>query len=103
MTKWRWASCAGHDEQGRIVGLNIADHQFENPEVYNENAIWNAGSLLRLGAATLEFDEQAPLLPWAIRDDAGRVDLRFEPEGRKVVNYHFGLVKIDYFPGIWTL
>lgn len=97
VTKWRWASCAGHDEKGRILGLNIADHQFENPSVYNENALWAAGELERLGAATLEFDEKAPLDPWTIRDADGQVDLRFMSEGRKRVNYQFGVIKIDYF------
>ncbi len=95
-TKWRWATFAGYDERGRVVGLNICDHITKEPEHWNENCIWAGGELSLLGPARFEFDTADTLKPWRITESGGQVEIDFYPEGRKTEKRNFLVASIDY-------
>lgn len=96
-TYWRWGTFAAYDKAGRVVAVNLSDQDTTDHHRYNENCIWLGDSLSLLGQVFLEFDERNPGKPWTIHDDAGRVELEFFPEGRKVEKLNLLLVGVDYF------
>lgn len=86
-TAWRWAS--GHGED---IGFNLQQGYFGS----QENALWLDGQLIPLGAARFEFDAAAPLQPWRVQTDDGRLDLVFSPEGLRREDRNLGLAASHY-------
>ena len=96
-TKWRWATFTNRDDKGRIIGVNLADHMFQDQERNNENCIWIDDKLVLLGCVNFDFDPHNPNNPWKIWDNAGYVELEFFPDGRKQEKHNFLLVGMDYY------
>ena len=97
-TSWRWATFAGRDARGRIIGLNIGDHDYVNDqESLNENAAWVGENLSLLGAAGFELSKSDHTQPWRIWERNGRAELTFHPEHTNVENHNMGLVRMNYF------
>ena len=94
-TTWLWGTFALHAVAG-IAGANFADR----PELAGqdeESCLWTPGTCEPL--ADIEFQRQAggASAPWHIFSRDGRLDVTFEPEGRKQVRHQLGVFAIDYF------
>ncbi|MCL4233168.1 MAG: DUF2804 family protein, partial [Deltaproteobacteria bacterium] len=78
---WSWASGAGFDPDGRIVGFNLTHNCVTDDEENNENAIWIGDRLCVLGAARFSFEERDLRKPWKIATTDGRCEVEFFPAG----------------------
>ncbi|MDP8254958.1 MAG: DUF2804 domain-containing protein [Candidatus Alcyoniella australis] len=95
-TAWHWATFAGRDPAGRLIGANLVQNMIEDDERYNENALWVEDCLSLWGAARFEFDPEDVMSPWTIRTTDELCDLRFEPQGERAGKINLGLLKSDY-------
>lgn len=93
---WKWASCAGFDQQGRVVGLNLTQNVIPDGEDNNENGLWIGKELSMFGAARFEFDESDLMKPWQIRTEDGRCRLEFFPQGERAGKINVGMIASDY-------
>lgn len=94
-TSWLWGTFALPAERGP-VGANFADRP-SVPGAEEESCLWVPGGcepLTDVGFAPASTD---PLAPWTIASRDGRLDVTFEPEGRKSVKHQLGVFAIDYF------
>lgn len=80
-TWWKWATFAGFDAGGRIIGLNLTENVARQPERWTENAAWIDGRCHRLSRVNYEFDRRAIRDPWRIATRGGEVNLEFRPQG----------------------
>lgn len=80
-TFWNWACLAGQDDQGRMLGLNLAAGV--NETGVTENGLWVNNKFQKLDLAEFVFDRQNPENEWQVTTSDGRVNLRFVPEGRR--------------------
>lgn len=80
---WNWATCAGHDDQGRLVALNLGEGINIRGEEFNDNCLWVDGSIYFLGQPRFEFDGKALLKPWHIETGTRSCMLDFEPQGER--------------------
>lgn len=95
-TRWLWGTFALPTADGP-VGANFADRP-ELPGEPEESAIWAPGACEPLGEISFTPRRPAdPSAPWTIASRDGRLDVVFEPEGRKEVRHQLGLLAIDYF------
>lgn len=95
-TFWKWATFAGHDENGRVIAGNFCNNLISDDENYNENCLWIDGELTPLSAVRFEFNETAPLKPWRIRTTDGLVDLGFTAMGKRSGYINLGVMMSDY-------
>lgn len=75
---WVWASASGVLADGRRLGLNLG-YGFGDNSKATENAFIVEGKLHKLGEVKFEFDSSNYMLPWTMKSDDGRLDLRLEP------------------------
>ncbi len=92
-TWWNWATCAGHDDQGRPVALNLTRNVVSDDRRYNENALWVNGELHHLGPARFDFRKDDVLAPWRLGTADGEVDVTFTPRGERAESIRLGLVR----------
>jgi hypothetical protein len=93
---WKWATCAGYTEDGRLVAVNLCQNVIADDEEYNENCVWLDGRVRLLGAARFGFHELDLLSPWFIRTTDGKVDLLFRPQGERAQRIRIGPVMSDF-------
>lgn len=91
-TYWRWATFAGHDAKGRLIGLNLTKNVVEDDARYNENAVWVDGQVTRLGPAVFEH-ERDMMRPWRLATADGAVRLRFVPLGGRTEDLDVGVIR----------
>lgn len=91
-TFWNWATCAGWDSAGRLIGLNLTRNVNEDDGRFNENAIWVDGRLAHLGPARFELDRRALLEPWRLTTADGAADVEFRPQGERAQRVRLGVV-----------
>jgi hypothetical protein len=95
-TNWLWGTFAFRADDG-LAGANFADRP-EIPGQEEESGIWTPSACEPLADVTFEpASPPDPLAPWRIASKDGRLDVTFEPEGRKRVKHQLGLFAIDYF------
>lgn len=95
--RWDWATGAGRDNAGTLMGFNLTRNQCRDPGRYNENCVWVGGRAGRLPAVTFEREkERAAGELWRVRDREGRVDVVFEPTVPGDVRVNAGLVESRY-------
>lgn len=92
-TWWNWATCAGRDADGRLIGLNLTRNVNRDDERYNENGVWVDGRLVHLGPAQFDKDPNDLLAPWQLSTTDGAVELTFTPEGERADSIRLGLVR----------
>lgn len=85
---WKWATCAGHLPDGRIVGINLTKNVIRDDVSWNENCIWLDGTMMPVGPALFDIDASSPDAPWHVSSVDDRVRLRFEPLGSRSENTH---------------
>jgi len=79
-TWWKWATFAGRDSTGAIIGANLTHNLIEDDATWNENAMWHGKRLSRFSAVRFEIPADI-MQPWHIRTTDNRVHLEFTPEG----------------------
>jgi Protein of unknown function (DUF2804) len=94
-TSWLWGTFALHGDDG-LVGANFAQRATAAGHE-EESCIWTPTACEPLADIRFEPAASDPLAPWHIASDDGRLDVTFEPEGRKAVKHQFGVASIDYF------
>jgi len=94
-TTWLWGTFALHAADG-IAGANFADRP-EVPGQEEESCLWTPGRCEPLADIQFRRDGTAPLARWRVTSHDGRLDVTFEPEGRKQVRHQLGVFAIDYF------
>jgi len=94
-TTWLWGTFALREGDG-IAGANFVDRP-ESPGQEEESCLWTPGACEPL--SDIEFRQQGAgsLAPWQMISRDGRLDVTFEPEGRKQVRHQLGVFAIDYF------
>jgi hypothetical protein len=103
-TSWVWGTFATQTPAG-IVGANFA-HRTQQPGTQEESCLWtpsrNAaaatpGRAEPLADITFTPASDDPKAGWHIASADGRLDVTFEPEGRKDVKLQLGLFAMDYY------
>jgi hypothetical protein len=87
-TWWQWATFAGRDKKGRLIGANLTHNVNPDDEAHNENGIWHDDRLSLLAAARFTIPDDI-LKPWKIATTDGRADLTFQPKGirQELIDY----------------
>lgn len=93
---WSWATCAGYDGDGRLIGLNLTHNVIEDDTDNNENGLWVGNELSVFQAARFTFDEDRILEPWRVETEDGRCKIDFKPEGERRGKINFGVISSDY-------
>lgn len=80
---WEWATFAGFDRRGDLIGMNLTRNVIQRDDLHNENGVWFRNTLHPVGPAEFRIPEE-PARPWHVRSRDGHVDLTFRPltEGR---------------------
>lgn len=94
-TRWLWGTFARIGIDGPM-GANLVSRP-ELPGQPEESCIWTpfaAEPLSDIGFAPASPD---PMAPWHVWSADGRVDVTFEPDGRKQVRHQLVAASIDYF------
>jgi hypothetical protein len=95
-TTWLWGTLATRAD-GAPMGANFCARPISAGEE-EESCIWTPGACEPLSNVTFEPAKPGdPLGPWHVRSADGRLDLTFEPEGRKAVRHQLVVFEIDYF------
>ncbi len=76
--RWDWVTGGGVDARGRRVGFNLTRNASRDPAAYNENCLWVDGRAHLLPPVTFERNGEGAGAWWQVRDDEGRVDVRFD-------------------------
>jgi hypothetical protein len=86
--EWDWATGGGLLADGRMMGFNLTRNQALEPERYNENALWLDWTIDLLPPVRFERFGEGVGSHWTMRDQEGRVDLRFDvvAEGKVDIN-----------------
>jgi len=79
-TFWEWATFAGLDRQGDLIGVNLTRNVIRRDDLYNENGLWYRNTLHPLGPAEFRIPESKGGV-WYIKTRDGFVDLTFKPLG----------------------
>ncbi|CAM3910051.1 DUF2804 domain-containing protein [Cohnella lubricantis] len=94
-TSWVWGTFALRTSGG-LAGADFAERP-SMPGEEEESCIWTPTACEPLADIAFEPESDDPLAPWRIHSRDGRLDVVFEPEGRKQVKHQLGLFAIDYF------
>ncbi|CAN5418302.1 hypothetical protein BH10ACT3_BH10ACT3_18000 [soil metagenome] len=94
--QYDWLTGARRTAEGTLQGFNLTANQIQDPERYNENAIWIDNTVHRLPAVRFERPNGVNDV-WLVTDAHGQVDVRFTPTVRSEM--HVGPRKIlaEYF------
>lgn len=78
-TFWNWGCLAGRLTDGRTLGMNVSCGV--NETSFRESCFWLDGRLHTTGSVAFDYDRRDLMSPWRMRDDEGRLDVAFVPEG----------------------
>ena len=95
-TTWLWGTF-GTLVGGGPLGANLVARP-EVPGEQEESCVWSPGACEPLADIVFEQRKPAdPLSSWHVTSRDRRLDVTFEPEGRKDVKHQLGVFAIDYF------
>jgi len=94
-TFWNWATFAGRDSSGRIIGVNLTRNVIDDERFGTENGIWCDNRLSLVGPARFDVPADARE-PWKIRSLDQRVELNFVPEGLRSERINMVLARSRY-------
>lgn len=103
-TRWNWASGAGHDAHGRVLGLQFGG-RWTRGTGFTENGIIVDGEVVKLGEELhWTYDWDAPMRPWRVHADDGRVDLTLTPRHDRHAATRLGLLstEVQQVFGTWS-
>jgi hypothetical protein len=97
-TVWNWASFAGHDTEGRALGLNLSANVYDDVRGDSEeNAAYLDGKAVALSGVDFVVPRSPDRMPWRIASKVGdEVSLVFSPLGVRAQNLDLGLVKSNF-------
>jgi hypothetical protein len=93
--KYDWATAAGYNDRGQLIGFNLTDNQSLDPEKFNENCLWLDGKLNLLPPVKFNRPDGVEG-DWLIRDRYGMVDLVFKPETMGKIDINYLILKVKY-------
>ncbi|CAJ1501916.1 DUF2804 family protein [[Mycobacterium] holstebronense] len=94
-TLWTWGTFAVA-MAGGVVGSNFVDRpEFSDDD--DESSNWVPGAVEPLVGAEFDFGSDDPLSTVRVRDRDRRLDVTFNPAGRKAVKVNLVAVAIDYW------
>lgn len=93
-TFWNWGCLAGVGRDGQTVGMNLAAGV--NETGVTENGFWCGGQFTKVDMVDFRFERDAPLEPWTMQSADGRVDLKFQPLGKRSERIHAGLIASNF-------
>lgn len=93
-TAWNWGSLSGRLSDGRTVGFNFAAGV--NESGFTENAVWIDGRLEKVDMIDFQFDRHDGESAWGLRSSDGKVNLHFEPEGKRSEKIHAGFMASNF-------
>ena len=79
-TWWQWATFAGRDKKGKLLGGNFTRGLHGTTETHNENCIWHGNRMSLFSDVVIETQEDI-MAPWKLHTTDGRADLTFTPVG----------------------
>lgn len=88
-TFWEWATFAGYDKKGHLIGVNLTRNVIKRDELYNENVIWYRNRLYPVGPADFRIPERREDL-WHVKTRDAHVDLTFKPLGLRTETIRLG-------------
>jgi hypothetical protein len=104
-TWWNWAAAGGQANGGERIGFNLTAHRpwlgapgapagrgSSDEADAGDCALWLPGRCVKIRRVEFEYDLGDMLKTWWLRDDAGLVDLRFEPMGQRQDDVNLGLM-----------
>lgn len=94
-TQWTWGTFAFHAD-GNFAGANFATRP-QYPDQEEESCIWTPEGVEPLRNIVFEKMGCEIYSPWKITSKDCRLDVLFQPTGRKVVKDNLGIFAIDYF------
>lgn len=94
-TRWLWGTFGRIGADGPL-GANFVSRP-ELPGEPEESCIWRPGACEPLADIAFAPESGDRLSPWHIWSRDGRLDVTFEPVGRKEVRHQLVLASIDYF------
>ena len=94
--KYDWVTGAHIESDGRRVAFNLTHNQIQDPDRFNENAVFINEQVSRLGAVTFDRPDGVNQT-WAIRDTTGAVDVRFHPDISSELHVGPGRSLAEYF------
>jgi len=80
-TFWEWATFAGFDRRGDLIGMNLTRNVIQRDDLHNENGVWFRNTLHPVGPAEFRIPRDRAA-PWHIRSRDGHVDVVFRPLGQ---------------------
>lgn len=89
--RWFWASGSGRLE-GDAFGFNFG-YGFSDRTSASENALFHRGKAHKLGELVFGFDPDNYTAPWTIKDEDGRLDLRFNPIVDRNSSVNLGIIR----------
>lgn len=89
-TFWNWASAAGIQKNGKVLGLNLVSGI--NETAFTENVLWYDGKPVKVDVVHFDYDYSNPMLSWKIRSNDGNVDLEFTPEAERREDQNFVII-----------
>lgn len=94
-TFWKWATFAGHDTSGEIIGVNLTRNVIDDEKEGNENGIWHGSQLSLVGPARFDvpLEEDGTWRVWTLDE---RVDLTFDPVGMRSEHINYLLAESRY-------
>lgn len=93
-TYWHWSSISGKLNDGRHVGLNLAAGV--NETGFTENGFWIDNKFYKVDAVDFKFDRLKPENTWTVQSYDKKVNLRFEPEGKRTEKLNVFLMKSNF-------
>jgi len=94
-TYWEWATFAGFDRKGDLIGVNLTRNVIQRDDLYNENGVWYRNTLHPVGPAEFRIPASADD-PWHIRSRDGNVELVFRPLGGRSETMRLGPFSCRY-------
>jgi hypothetical protein len=93
-TRWNWASAAGPLPDGRVLGLNLSAHVYDDQRGHSrENAFWLDGRPQLLAGVRFALPAEPQTQPWQIHSiDGDDIQLCFVPHGARRQHLDFGVV-----------
>ena len=88
-TYWNWASFSKMLSSGDVVGINLAAGV--NETGYTENCFWVIDEIEYCDGAQFSFDKNNLNNEWKVSTSDKKVDLTFDPEGKRAekINLYF--------------
>ncbi len=80
-TNWYWTAFGALLPDGTSIGTNLA--AFVNETYFSENAFWINNKRTRVSRVIYDIDPLDPYKSWHVYDEAGTLDLTFNPEGER--------------------